>query len=574
MKKKISIVILFFVLVIFISLSEECLSETKKYINPYSFYYEIQGNSFFYNNDYIQAIESYKKAIETNVFKNEYNLYANMIVAKTKTNDVQGALEDVSYLIKDLYEQHSGTNESQRQRYSATLERANINYLLQNYITALEDYTNLTSSRDCIDCENYTFDTFDDKSVSCSDLLNLTGEIKIKMNKYKLAIKDFDEAIEKHPYDLLAYQNKIRFKDILQLDKNRIEEIEKKIALIKEINNIELKDSIERQELAKRYFQRALLEHKFGDIPRMKSDLYEAIKSDPYNPIFYDSLGVLEMDKINSSRERDKVLELFDKAIELDFNFADAYFHKADIYYNLKDYISAINYYNKAIKLNPKKEGYYLKRAFAYYDNGEYNKAINDLTFVINLNPKNSEYYYQRALAKNELNDLKGSIYDYTQAIRLNPKNSDAYNERAILKEQLNDKQGALYDYTKAINISSNSGDYYYNRGDLYYNMRLYKKAIYDFTKAIENSSGESSYYYARAKTKLKINDFKGAFADFNLGLNKGFDLEAYYEQAKLKAKLGDRYGAKLDLIRAKKYALDYNDFDLYKKIVNKLNSI
>jgi PGF-CTERM protein len=65
------------------------------------------------------------------------------------------------------------------------------------------------------------------------------------------------------------------------------------------------------------------------------------------------------------SDEYEKAIECFDKAIELDPNYANAYNNRGLTYYHLKQYERAIEDYNKAIELNPNGADAYYNRELA-----------------------------------------------------------------------------------------------------------------------------------------------------------------------------------------------------------------
>ena len=106
------------------------------------------------------------------------------------------------------------------------------------------------------------------------------------------------------------------------------------------------------------------------------------------------------------------VIECYDKAIELNPNYAEAYKGKADIYYHKYDYSLAIEWYDKAIKLNHNYAEAYKGKADAYCQLANnnssdkekyYNLAIEWYDKAIELEPS-SELYRGKYYALNRLN--------------------------------------------------------------------------------------------------------------------------------------------------------------------------
>jgi tetratricopeptide (TPR) repeat protein len=77
---------------------------------------------------------------------------------------------------------------------------------------------------------------------------------------------------------------------------------------------------------------------------------------------------------------------------------------------------SEIQDYNKAIELNPDFADAYNNRGIAKYDLGDYRGAIQDYNKAIELNPDFADAYYNRGIAKYDLGDKNGSCLDWSKA--------------------------------------------------------------------------------------------------------------------------------------------------------------
>ena len=109
------------------------------------------------------------------------------------------------------------------------------------------------------------------------------------------------------------------------------------------------------------------------------------------------------------------------------FNLEDAskYFNSGNKRLDKGDYQGAIYDFNKAIEVNPNFAGAYINRGFAFYNLNDYQAEIADYTKAIEINPKFALAYYNRGLAFNRLKDYQGAIADFTKAIEINPNNDD-----------------------------------------------------------------------------------------------------------------------------------------------------
>ena len=105
-------------------------------------------------------------------------------------------------------------------------------------------------------------------------------------------------------------------------------------------------------------------------------------------------------------------------------NSAEEYFYSAYEKGIYKDYYGAIIDYSKAIELN-------FNYAMAYYNRGviknelkDYKRAIDDYTKAIELNPNYATAYGNRGIAKENLGDLDGACSDWRKAANLGHTNS------------------------------------------------------------------------------------------------------------------------------------------------------
>jgi tetratricopeptide (TPR) repeat protein len=154
--------------------------------------------------------------------------------------------------------------------------------------------------------------------------------------------------------------------------------------------------------------------------------------------------------ELYEKREFTEALMNLNKAIDVDPNYAPAYFLRGNIKDNFDDRHGAMKDYNMAIEKNPKFADAFFARGNVKMKLQDYYGAIADFTSCISLNENNIEAYFNRGKAKQFLQAYEDAINDCSKIIQLHPKNVDAYFMRGILRIEFGDMKNGCLDLSKA----------------------------------------------------------------------------------------------------------------------------
>jgi tetratricopeptide (TPR) repeat protein len=138
------------------------------------------------------------------------------------------------------------------------------------------------------------------------------------------------------------------------------------------------------------------------------------------------------------------------KAIEIDPNYAKAYFVRGNIKDAFDDRHGAMKDYNHAVEKNPKFADAFFCRGNVKMKLQDYYGAIDDYSSAIALNESYIEAYFNRGKAKQYLQAYEDAINDCSKIIQINPKNFDAYYMRGILRINFGDVKNGCLDLSKA----------------------------------------------------------------------------------------------------------------------------
>jgi tetratricopeptide (TPR) repeat protein len=120
----------------------------------------------------------------------------------------------------------------------------------------------------------------------------------------------------------------------------------------------------------------------------------------------------------NEGRWEEAIAE-FDKAIDLDPDYAMAYYNRGLTYHKLEKHDQAIADYGKAIELDPGYSEAHYNRGHAFFELDEYGLAIADFDKAISLDPDDAEAYVNRGSAYAKLGERDQAIADYEKALTL-----------------------------------------------------------------------------------------------------------------------------------------------------------
>ncbi|MEO1050782.1 MAG: tetratricopeptide repeat protein [Bacteroidota bacterium] len=154
--------------------------------------------------------------------------------------------------------------------------------------------------------------------------------------------------------------------------------------------------------------------------------------------------------KLYENQQYSEAIINFNKAIEADVKYSQAYFYRGNIKDSFEDRHGAMQDYNKAIDLNPKFSEALFARGNVKFLLQDYYGAIADYSKTIQLNPNHIDAYYKRGQAKHRLEAYEDAINDCTKIIEITPKNIDAYYLRGILRLDYGQTELGCLDLSKA----------------------------------------------------------------------------------------------------------------------------
>lgn len=122
-----------------------------------------------------------------------------------------------------------------------------------------------------------------------------------------------------------------------------------------------------------------------------------------------------------SQGKYNKVVEAFNRSIELDPTNSTVWFSKGNVLNSMVRYNESIEAYEKAIELTPNYTAAWNQKANVLNVVGKNEEAIIAFSRVIELNPNDADAWFNRANILASLGRYEEAIKDYDEAIKLKP---------------------------------------------------------------------------------------------------------------------------------------------------------
>jgi tetratricopeptide (TPR) repeat protein len=256
----------------------------------------------------------------------------------------------------------------------------------------------------------------------------------------------------------------------------------------------------------------------------------------------------------------DKAIGHFDLALDLNPNYAHAWFWRGAAKREIGDFEGAQADYSRALELSPDEPEFLHYRAMLRVYVQDYAGAVVDCDRFLELVPGDEFILMQRAQAKDQLDDHAGAVDDYTLALAVNPDNAEIRYLRGFARADLEDWDGAVEDFTAVMTMQPIEGALFdqhhtalLRRAQVKQRAGDYAGAADDCTLAIERFEDDLALEarFIRGLARTADKRFAEAVADFDAVIGLYPMPQAFHERGLARQGLGDVVGAEEDFAEA-----------------------
>jgi tetratricopeptide (TPR) repeat protein len=158
-----------------------------------------------------------------------------------------------------------------------------------------------------------------------------------------------------------------------------------------------------------------------------------------------------------NQKEFSKAIQAYQKVIELDPTYVEAYNNLGIIYQMMGDVDRAFGAYQKATEINPRYEKGYNNLGILLLLKGRYEEALEVFQKALGINPNNIESHINLGILFKKKGQWDEAIESYQKALAIEPLHRETHYNIALLYEQLENLELAISHYQQFIRLSSKS---------------------------------------------------------------------------------------------------------------------
>ncbi len=226
---------------------------------------------------------------------------------------------------------------------------------------------------------------------------------------------------------------------------------------------------------------------------------------------FRDGLSFLSKD------DCEKALPYFEKAVESDGNYAEAWAQTGFCKEKLGRHAEAIEASKKAVNLRPSSESYF-NIGLANYYLKQYRDASEAYKQAIKLDPYNAaDAYYALGLVYRDWGRADDEIQAYKSALRLKPDYTSAYERLGSRYLRAKKYSEAVEAFKQLSTLKPGDAAAPNNMGEAYLEMGKTNEALESFRQAIRLKPDFGRAYYNLGKCYLAMGNRDSALEQYNI---------------------------------------------------------
>jgi tetratricopeptide (TPR) repeat protein len=211
-----------------------------------------------------------------------------------------------------------------------------------------------------------------------------------------------------------------------------------------------------------------------------------ALACNSQNYVAHNDVGLVLADR----GRLDQAMAHYQKALEIDPDYALAHYNLAVILAGRGQVDSAITHYQKALEIKPDYAHAYYNLAVVLADRGQVDSAITHYQKALEIKPDFAEAHNNLGNALAGRGRVDSAIAHYQKALEIKPDDAEAHNNLGNALAGRGRVDSAIAHYQKALEIKPDYADAHYNLGNALLGLGQWNEALEQLRKVVELSPG------------------------------------------------------------------------------------
>lgn len=303
-------------------------------------------------------------------------------------------------------------------------------------------------------------------------ILNDRGVAYSRLGQRKLALDDYNRAVQLFPEYAPVYNNRGTTLLALGLSQEALKDFDRAIALA--------------PGYAAAYNNRAAAMLQLGQPGNAVRDYTRAVTLMPQSAAPLTGRGRALLDL----RRPHAAMRDFARAIAADPRSGPAYRARAEAAMAVERYGDAIEDLSRAIAFDPNSAPLHVQRGHAYLLADNAGAAIRDFSRALEIEPRLARALAGRGLAHGKVGAYEEAEADLARAIEFDPRSAESFAFRAWLNAQNGQPDIGMREIEKALRIETGRADVYWAKGEVERTLGRNDEAVASFRKALSIDPG------------------------------------------------------------------------------------
>ena len=203
----------------------------------------------------------------------------------------------------------------------------------------------------------------------------------------------------------------------------------------------------------------------------------------------------------------DLAIKSYNTSIELNPEYADAFYNLGNTYKEVNQLKDAIKAYKKTLAIDSNYITANFNLAVTLHEMNEFYEACDYYEQLLDIDPNNIDARTNLGNIYQNLEQFEDAIYQYEKVLDIDPESHEAFNNLGTVHREMGQSQKAIIYYKEAIKINPQFSGAYYNLGFTFQDLGYVEEAINQYERAIAINNHTWSHHNLSYLKKYKIND-------------------------------------------------------------------